>query len=96
MKRKKVTNELIASFLYSSRQLTASTVQKMLHKCSDSQQHVTCKSISAKAKRDMGKPQVTTPVCRTLWRLVMSNGRSFQNRLYFTVLFGAGLLPKHY
>ena len=26
MKRKKVTNELIASFLYSSRQLTASNV----------------------------------------------------------------------
>ena len=44
----------------------------------------------------MGKPQVTTPVCCTLWRLVMSNGRSFQNRLYFTVLFVVGLLPKHY
>ena len=37
MKRKKVTNELIASFLYSSRQMTASNVLKMLHKCSYSQ-----------------------------------------------------------
>ena len=57
---------------------------------------VICKSILARAERDLGKAQVTTPVFSTLWRLVMSNGRSFQNRLYFTVSFGAGLLLKHY
>ena len=57
---------------------------------------VICKSILVRVERDLGKAQVTTPVCSTLWRLVMSNGRSFQNHLYFMVSFGAGLLPKHY
>ena len=55
-----------------------------------------CKSIFKKVKRDLGKLQVTTPVCCTLWSLVMSNGHFFRNRLYFMVLSGAGLLPKHY
>ena len=42
------------------------------------------------------KPQVTTPTCCNLWKLVTSNGGSFRKTKAFSSLFGVILVPKRY